>query len=90
MTPREIILAFLAARYPAAFGAAPITARLNATGLLDAPISTHQVITELTTLAHKFNAVECDIDRISGTAAWTATTEGVQQWHLSGQLYVGM
>lgn len=90
MTPREIILAFLAARYPAAFAAASITARLNASKLLDAAVVTDQVTAELTTLARKFNAVECEVDRISGSAAWTATTDGVRQWHLDGQLHVGM
>lgn len=90
MTPREIILAFLAARYPAAFSAAAITARVNATGLLDNHLSPVQIGQELTTLNKMFGAVSCEIDRISGTAAWTATTDGVRQWHLDGQLHVGM
>jgi len=89
MTLREIILAFLAARYPAAFTAEAITARVNASGLLDKPTSTGEVYSELKILCRKFEYIDAEADTLTGNTAWSATTEGVREWHISGQLHVG-
>lgn len=89
MTLREIILAFLAARYPAAFPTSAITARINSTGLLDKQTSPETVAAELTLLTKKFGYVETEVNHLTGDAVWTATTTGIRQWHLSGQLHVG-
>lgn len=89
MTLREIILAFLAARYPAAFPTLAITARINGTGLQDTPISNEMVQAELQILARKFEFVAAETDNLTGAVAWSATTSGIREWHISGQLHVG-
>lgn len=88
MTLREIILAFLAARYPAAFAADAITARVNASGLLDNQTSPSEVYSELKTLCRKFEYIDAESDTLTGNTAWSATTAGVREWHISGQLHV--
>jgi hypothetical protein len=89
MNNRTLILAFLAARYPAAYDDAAITQRLNRSGLLDGSVTNEEVREELRVLANRFKTVEPELDKISGSVYWTATEEGVKQWHLDGAVHVG-
>jgi len=89
MTLREIILAFLAARYPVAYTSDAITARVNAAGLLDKPVNIGEVYTELKLLCRKFEYIDAETDNLTGNTAWSATTAGIREWHISGQLHVG-
>lgn len=89
MTLRELLLAFLAARYPSAYNAAALALRINAAALLDTSVTEASVSDELRILSNKFDWVTGEINQINGAIAWSATTDGVKQWHLSGQLYVG-
>lgn len=89
MNPRTIILAFLAARYPGAYKIDAVTARVNASGMLEKPATELEVQMELQTLANKFQAVEPDINKTSGEAYWSATPEGVKMWNLDGRQHVG-
>lgn len=89
MTLRELLLAFLAARYPSAYNTAALALRINAAALLDTSVTEAAVSDELRILSNKFGWVTGEINQINGAIAWSATTDGVKQWHLSGQLYVG-
>ena len=89
MTLRELLLAFLAGRYPSAYNTAALVARINAAAMLDSSVTESAVVDELRILANKFGWVQGEVTQINGTIAWSATTDGVKQWHLSGQLYVG-
>jgi len=89
MNLRTIILAFLAERYPAAYAENTVLQRVNKCGLLDAPATQDQVREELRTLANRFKMADPALDRVSGAVYWTATEEGVKQWHLDGQTHVG-
>lgn len=88
MNSREIILAFLAARYPVLLDAQAIAARINASGMMDAPLSLAAANTALAELA-RMGCVEVSVDKISGRSHWSATVEGKRQWIMAGQLAVG-
>jgi hypothetical protein len=88
ITLRTVILGFLAGRYPAAYEAAAVLIRVNCCGLLDKRVTKDEVEAELRILANRMKFVETTIDRTSGTVFWTATEDGVRQWHLDGQTYV--
>jgi hypothetical protein len=89
MNIRTIILAFLAARYPAAYEDTAILARVNRSGLLDGGADMETVREELRTLANRFQFVTPEMDRVSGTVYWTATETGKLEWIRTGQLHVG-
>lgn len=89
MNLRTVILAFLAGRYPGAYADGSVLQRVNKSGLLDAPATADQVREELRTLSNRFGLVTPELDRVSGAVYWTATAEGVKQWHLDGQTHVG-
>ena len=88
MNARTVILAFLAARAPGAYTEEAIAQRVNASGLLDAPVAS--VNSELAYLAleRMGTLVACDVDPVSMAAAWYATAAGVNQWVASGRLHV--
>lgn len=89
MNLRTIILAFLAARYPAAYDETAILQRVNKSGLLDTPAPADLVREELRTLSNRWKFVEPELDRVSGDIFWTATEAGKIEWARSGQLHVG-
>ena len=89
MDLRTVILAFLAARYPAAYDEAAIFQRVNKSGLLDSPATAVEVREELRTLSNRWKFVEPELDRVSGAVYWTATDSGKLQWVLNGQTHVG-
>jgi hypothetical protein len=88
MNSREIILAFLAMRYPAMFDGQTIAARVNASGMMDDKLSLDAANTALSELA-RMGCADVTVDKISGRSCWGATIEGKRQWVLSGQLAVG-
>lgn len=89
MNLRTVILAFLAARYPAAYGDSAVCQRVNRSGLLDRDATGDEVRAELRTLANRFKLVDAELDKVSGEVFWTATEAGVKQWHLDGATHVG-
>jgi hypothetical protein len=89
MNLRKVILAFLAARYPAAYNIGTIQARVNRCGLLDVSATAEQVRADLVILAsEKFRYVDLNPDHVTGTIYWSATDAGLKQWHLDGALLV--
>lgn len=89
MNLRKVILAFLAARYPAAYSVQAVAARVNRCGLLDSPATADQVKADLATLAGpKLRFVDVEPDRTTGDAYWSAAEAGVKQWHLDGATLV--
>lgn len=89
MNLRTVILAFLAARYPAAYDEAAILQRVNRSGLLDAPATADTIREELRLLDNRLHLVAPELDRVSGAIYWTATEAGKLEWARSGQLHVG-
>ena len=90
MNLRTIILAFLAARYPAAYDETAILQRVNKSGLLDTPApadlvrrgAPHPCPIAGSLLSR--NSTACP-----ATSFWTATEAGKIEWARSGQLHVG-
>lgn len=89
MNLRTVILAFLAARYPAAYDEAAILQRVNRSGLLDEPATADTVAAELITLDNRFRLVSPELDRVSGSVYWTATEAGRIEWVRNGRPHVG-
>lgn len=89
MNLRTVILAFLAARYPAAYDEAAILQRVNRSGLLDVPATMDQLRDELRLLDNRFHLVSPELDRVSGAVYWTATEAGKIEWVRNGQPHVG-
>ncbi len=89
MNIRTVILAFLAGRYPGAYLPSAIRQRANASGLLDKAATQDEVDEALRVLSNRMRCVEPQLDRTSGSVYWTATEDGVKQWHLDGQTHVG-
>ena len=89
MNLRTVILAFLAARYPAAYDESAILQRVNKCGLLDKPATADDVREELRTLSNRWKFADPELDRVSGAVFWTATESGKLEWVRSGQHHVG-
>jgi hypothetical protein len=89
MNLTDVILAFLAGRYPAAYQADAILQRVNRSGLLDKPATEAELEDGLRVLANRFKAIEPQMLKLSGKVFWTSTDAGVTQWHLDGKTYVG-
>jgi hypothetical protein len=89
MNSRTVILAFLAARYPAAYDENAILQRVNKSGLLDTPATADSVREELRMLSNRFKFVEPELERVSGEVFWTSTEDGKLEWVRTGQLHVG-
>lgn len=89
MNPRTVILAFLAARSPAAYYEEVIAQRIAASGMLDAPVPS--LASELAYLAsdRMGKLIACDIHPTTKAALWYATDEGVKRWVTDGRLHVG-
>jgi hypothetical protein len=86
---RQLCLAFLSARAPAAYTAAVIAQRVNRSGMLDAPATVDQVEDALRGMATREHWVHVEIDPITKEAGWYATDAGVAQWQLDGCPAVG-
>lgn len=84
MHPDDVILAFLAARFPAAYSAAAVTTRVKRSGLIDQPFETLPILSRLA----KLGLAELEVDELTGEGGWSATAKGRTRWMLSGQLLV--
>lgn len=84
----NLSLAFLAARYPAAYTADAICDRLNDSGRLDARATSVDTSAALGILL-KNGFVESAVEPAGTRIYWNATPAGVQAWHASGRPYVG-
>ena len=86
----QIILAFLAARYPGSYTAETIALRIGASGLLDTPAIPLQQDVEREQLTLFNNGL---VDRAlepAGTRLfWNATQKGLHVWHSAGRPYIG-
>ena len=82
------ILYFLAARYPAAFGAETVRMRVNRSGAIDGEASAEDVRKALALLARRFGHAECITDDY-GEQYWSATPAGVSKWTIDGRPCVG-
>ena len=87
MNPRQLIIAFLAPRYPAAYTEAAIAQRLNASQMLDRRVSAEDVADDLRAL-HKMGMVDLQIDRMDNSAVWQVTEAGSKKWVLEGRMTV--
>ena len=91
MKIETIILAFLAARAPAAYSESAIAARINASGLADAKVTADEVNSACSRLAldRGGGLVDSDVEVVTKQVVWYATDAGIRRWALDGRLHVG-
>ena len=87
MNLKQLIIAFLSPRHPAAYTEASIAQRLNASQMLDKRCTVDEVSDTLRTL-HKLKMVDLQIDPMDTSAVWQATEEGIKTWVLEGRVTV--
>jgi len=87
MNLKQLIIAFLSPRYPAAYTEQSIAQRLNASKLLDRRVTAEDVADELRAL-HKLGMVNLEIDQLDNSAVWQVTPEGSKRWVLEGRMTV--
>ena len=87
MNPKQLIIAFLSPRYPAAYTEAAIAQRLNASQMLDKRVTAEEVADDLRAL-HKLGLVDLQIDQLDNSAVWQVTEAGSKKWVLEGRMTV--
>ena len=87
MNLKQLIIAFLSPRYPAAYTEAAIAQRLNASQMLDKRCTVDEVSDALRAL-HKMKMVDIQIDQMDNSAVWQVTEEGSKHWVLEGRVAV--
>jgi len=87
MNLKQLIIAFLSPRYPAAYTEQSIAQRLNASKLLDRRVTSEDVADDLRAL-HKLGMVNLEIDQLDNSAVWQVTPEGSKRWVLEGRMTV--
>ena len=87
MNLKQLIIAFLSPRYPAAYTEAAIAQRLNASQMLDKRCTVDEVSDSLRAL-HKMKMVDLQIDQMDNSAVWQVTEEGSKRWVLEGRVAV--
>ena len=87
MNLKQLIIAFLSPRYPAAYTEAAIAQRLNASKMLDRRVSAEDVADDLRAL-HKLGFVDLKIDQMDNSAVWQVTEAGSKMWVLEGRMTV--
>ena len=87
MNLKQLIIAFLSPRYPAAYTEAAIAQRLYASQMLDKRCTVDEVSDALRAL-HKMKMVDLQIDPMDNSAVWQATEEGIKKWVLEGRVTV--
>ena len=87
MNLKQLIIAFLSPRYPAAYTEAAIAQRLNASQMLDKRCTVEDVSDALRAL-HKMKMVDLQIDQMDNSAVWQVTEEGSKRWVLEGRVAV--
>ena len=87
MNIKQLIIAFLSPRHPAAYTEAAIAQRLNASQMLDKRCTVDEVADALRAL-HKMKMVDLQIDQMDNSAVWQVTEEGSKRWVLEGRVAV--
>lgn len=87
MNLKQLIIAFLSPRYPAAYTESSIAQRLNASQMLDRRCTVDEVSDALRAL-HKMKMVDLQIDQMDNSAVWQVTEEGSKRWVLEGRVAV--
>ena len=87
MNLRQLIIAFLSPRYPAAYTEAAIAQRLNASQMLDKRCTAEEVADDLRAL-HKLGLVDLQVDQLDNSAVWQVTEAGSKKWVLEGRMTV--
>ena len=87
MNLKQLIIAFLSPRYPAAYTEAAIAQRLNASQMLDRRVTADEVADDLRAL-HKLSLVDLQIDQLDNSAVWQVTEAGSRKWVLQGRMPV--
>ena len=87
MNLKQLTIAFLSPRYPAAYTEAAIAQRLNASQMLDKRCTVDEVSDALRAL-HKMKMVDLQIDQMDNSAVWQVTEEGSKRWVLEGRVAV--
>ena len=87
MNLKQLIIAFLSPRYPAAYTESAIAQRLNASQMLDKRCTVDEVSDALRAL-HKMKMVDLQIDQMDNSAVWQVTEEGSKRWVLEGRVAV--
>ena len=87
MNLKQLIIAFLSPRHPAAYTEAAIAQRLNASQMLDKRCTADEVSDSLRAL-HKMKMVDLQIDQMDNSAVWQVTEEGSKHWVLEGRVAV--
>ena len=87
MNTKQLIIAFLSPRYPAAYTEAAIAQRLNASQMLDKRVTPEDVADDLRAL-HKLGLVDLQIDQLDNSAVWQITEAGSKKWVLEGRMTV--
>ena len=87
MNLKQLIIAFLSPRYPAAYTEAAIAQRLNASQMLDRRVTADEVADDLRAL-HKLGLVDLQIDQLDNSAVWQFTEAGYKKWVLEGRITV--
>ena len=87
MNLKQLIIAFLSPRYPAAYTEESIAQRLNASQMLDRRCTPDEVSDELRTLK-KMGLVDFEVNPYDTTAYWNATQAGMKEWVMIGRITV--
>lgn len=87
MNLKQLIIAFLSPRYPAAYTEASIAQRINVSKMLDRRCTAEEVGDDLRALK-KMGYVDLEIDQLDNSAVWQVTQEGAKKWILEGRISV--
>jgi len=87
MNLKQLIIAFLAPRDPAAYTEAAIAQRLNKSMMLDRRCTVDEVHIALRAL-HKMGLVGMQINQLDDSVVWQISHEGVKEWAIEGRVTV--
>ncbi len=87
MNLKQLIIAFLAPRDPAAYPAAAIAQRINTSRMLDRRCTVDEVENALRSL-HKMEMVGMNINKLDDSPVWQITPNGFQEWAITGKVTV--
>lgn len=87
MNLKQLIIAFLSPRYPAAYTESSIAQRINVSKMLDRRCTAEEVGDDLRALK-KMGYVDLEIDQLDNSAVWQVTQEGAKKWILEGRISV--
>jgi hypothetical protein len=88
MSKTRAMLAFLAARFPAAYAAGIVAERVTRGGAVDEAVGAAEAEELLRQLAAR-GLVRGDANPIDGLCVWSATQAGCEAWTLDGRMNGG-